>query len=519
MPLQRNITRVSQLSDVADYQAVAEKDQPNGYPTLDSNGHLVGPIFARIGTTTQLGTPELGELCYDTTTGEFVVGDGTTPGGKAPLGITSHNSLIVPARWSSPTDMASALRDTLVELMDKTPYGEAISATNKVVLQLPSGKYDFATGDATNHGLLVDSPYVSIMGISAAPRAVIITSQIVADYRGTIEQTADHVSYYNLTIENTGQWGDSSNMGFWARLSGTVCPAAYFPGDDLPGTVMNNVRLESPLDDPDQWYCPPTRTGIKYSGTYRQMHLTSYAFGAGGKFTGYLGQSTLGDYCGGSSTAQDSNSGTVEDCLAGDYFMQGASTAAFISRRNTFGDFGLSGKNMFRGLSEDDTGRDGCWGGGVENSDAGWGCGSTAIVRRALGRDGCLTANLGAVAGLIEDSTFGDGKFAAAIAPHTGTLRNVKLLGCADSIKRWAGRMEGGTVIEMTGTDKHAVEVEAGAKFFDTTLIATGTGKSISATSAISIPVAHCRMNNGLHANVTNTISTPCNVIDSAVTL
>ena len=73
--------------------------------------------------------------------------------------------------------------------------------------------------------------------------------------------------------------------------------------------------------------------------------------------------------------------------------------------------------------------------------------------------------------------------------------------------------------IEVTGTDKHAVEITGEARIYNCTLIANGTGKSIYAAAAQNAKITHCRLNLGIHANVTNLIGTPSNVDDADVSL
>lgn len=69
--------------DHPQYQLRSEKDQPNGYPGLDEDGYLVGPITLTPQTSTEIGTLEKGGLGFSTTKGNaVVVGDNTTLGGK-----------------------------------------------------------------------------------------------------------------------------------------------------------------------------------------------------------------------------------------------------------------------------------------------------------------------------------------------------------------------------------------------------------------------------------------------------
>jgi hypothetical protein len=84
------------------------------------------------------------------------------------------------------------------------------------------------------------------------------------------------------------------------------------------------------------------------------------------------------------------------------------------------------------------------------------------------------------------------------------------------NIDQWEGRMERCT-IEITAANTDAVVVGDGAYIYDCTLIATGTGKSVNADSAVNAVIAHCRMNKGVGANVTNDIGTPYNVDDTDI--
>jgi hypothetical protein len=71
-----------------------------------------------------------------------------------------------------------------------------------------------------------------------------------------------------------------------------------------------------------------------------------------------------------------------------------------------------------------------------------------------------------------------------------------------------------------TGTNNNAINVGDGAKIFDSTLVATGTGNSITAGSAVTISLAGCRMNNNINANVSNNLGTlteSYNLIDSDI--
>ena len=79
-----------------------------------------------------------------------------------------------------------------------------------------------------------------------------------------------------------------------------------------------------------------------------------------------------------------------------------------------------------------------------------------------------------------------------------------------------AGKLEGNSLTQTT-TNTDCVTAQAGAAIYRNTLIANGTGYGVNAASGISIPVAGNVMFTGLGSNVTNTVTTPYNVIDSHV--
>ncbi len=59
---------------------------------------------------------------------------------------------------------------------------------------------------------------------------------------------------------------------------------------------------------------------------------------------------------------------------------------------------------------------------------------------------------------------------------------------------------------------------ESGATFYNSTIVANGTGDPIvGETSEKNVLISQCRLNSALGANITNDIATPYNVIDSSV--
>jgi hypothetical protein len=512
-------------------------NQPNGVPGLDDNGALVGPIIPTSGTAVQIEAMvgQAGELWYKTDTGKIGRFDGVTPGGAEVGGITQGENFVIVQPTSNATANAAALRNAYATAKALTPYGNAISATNPVYVLLHPGIYDFGTGDEDNHGLEMDAQYVHLVGLASDASAVVITSQIATYERGTIEQTADNVHFANATLSNMGRDDLSGGLFFLGQAYRQF--AAYWPSTNLPGTVMDNIGFAVAGDAYTGGYAVPTRIGIEYSGTYHRIDAgvgvnrvfgyigTSFSgrltnskllgsnsvAGENGTFSGEVYYCDFGDVVGGTT-----NTGRVEHCNAGKGFFCGGCGPSFVSRHNVFGmaSLGNIGSALtghpgqpvgkFEGLSEDDTGGDDCW----------FSPTSTAVIRRATGTGkSCMGFTTG-VSGLIEHCTFvGDScsVFAGAVE---STLRQVNLLGRSDAVMSFAGLMED-CRIEVTGGDnKDAVQVETGARIYNSTLIATGTGKSVNAAAAANAVIAHCRLNKGIGENVTNLVAAPNNVDD-----
>jgi len=67
----------------------------------------------------------------------------------------------------------------------------------------------------------------------------------------------------------------------------------------------------------------------------------------------------------------------------------------------------------------------------------------------------------------------------------------------------FTGKMENCT-FRVTGTNKTALTVGAGAQVLNSTLIGNGSGKSVNAGSAVTAYIVNCSLNKGIGANVTN---------------
>jgi hypothetical protein len=159
-----------------------------------------------------------------------------------------------------------------------------------------------------------------------------------------------------------------------------------------------------------------------------------------------------------------------------------------------------------------------------------------ATFLRCRGGANCFACNIesgenGGFSGYAEDCIAGPGSFggsgnSAALSSLSGTLVRCTVTG---SVEPW--RLTGATIrdslLTVTTTNKNGVTLlDSNSKIYNSTILvnAAGNGVPVHAASARNVRVAHCRFNNadtdadGLHANVTNLIGTPYNVIDDDIT-
>lgn len=365
-------------------EKTANKDQPNGYAGLNGDGEIVGPIILQSITNEVLDSGEIG-----TRNGTVVLGDGVAAGGLFLPYIGSSDACIVVRRGSTDTENAANLRAAYTSAKALTPGGNALSATNRACVIVPPGRYDFGTGDGSNHGLVLDTQYVDLIGLSRD--GTILTSQITTSSRGTLEQTANDVRITNLTIELVGVLGDGH---------------AYHPVSNLPLTRCDHVTFKNAGNY-------STTDGLNYSGTYT-------------------------------------------NCISGDYSFVGTASGTFINC--------ACGNYSFGG---------------------GWG---------------------GAASGTFVNCTAGDSSFGTADGGNglTGTLRD-----CDLEVNGIFWVASTGVVInckfKQTQVNSDCLQVSSGAKIYNSTIIANGTGKSINAYSAASVEISNCYTPQGIGSNVTIT--------------
>ena len=209
-----------------------------------------------------------------------------------------------------------------------TPNGAALSTSNRLAVILPSAKYDLGT-----QSLILDTQYIDIVGSTSDRSKHYIISNVGAPSRGTVQQTANNVKLYNLTIEN-------SNTTY-SPTSSSTDPAAYFPNTNLNLTYVENVLFTSNIS-----YTWSMRIGIQYSGTFTNCTGGDYSFGNNGTISGTFTNCTGGNNSFGSTGGSITSTAVLTNCTGGyNSFGNGGGSVSGTFTNCTGGDnsFGRSG--------------------------------------------------------------------------------------------------------------------------------------------------------------------------------
>lgn len=435
-------------------------------------------------------------------------------------GNLATGSYIIVRPSASATTNGTELRNAYAAAKTFTPNSLALSATNRATVLLLPGRYDLGTTP-----LAMDTEFVDLVGLSEEPRHVFITSQVIVSDSGTIVQTADNVVIRNVSIDRTG-----SPAG-----SGAGRTAAYFPNrsstaiqswtsDGSTATVTSNGHGLLQGDS-----VRITGSGnTSFDGSYivaNVIDINSFQFFSSVLSSGLTGTATERfddtyiENCRFSGTTDSGMRGSVE--YAGTYRRCVGEAESF---GGAFAGSGSSGA-IASGLFEDCTGGAGSFGRGT----------ASGTFTRCTGGNASFG---GTASGTFTDcSTFGagfeiasgtflrcsasGGGFGSSFFTATGTLTDCtwntsSSLGYSGTFTGIMRRCR----FVTTGPNSSPLRVGAGAKIFDSTLIATGTGNSITAGSAVTISLAGCRMNRDINANVSNNLGTlteSYNLIDADI--
>lgn len=243
--------------------------------------------------------------------------------------------------------------------------------------------------------------------------------------------------------------------------------------------------------------------GAAVSGTFEYCTASNTSFGSG---TASTNTSINTRYCRAGTQSfggnQGTASGTYVHCDAGGGSFAGGvgagGTASGIFRHCTAGADSFGGGGSGAGGTASGT-FDNC----VCSGPGGFGGSDTAAggVFSGTAR-GCISGT----------NSFGSG--ATTIGTMSGTMERCVSSGRLNATV--TGRLDS-CRIEAVGVNENAIAIASTPKIYNCTLVATGTGVSINAAAAANAIIAHCRTNKGMHANVTNLVTTPYNVDDTDI--
>jgi hypothetical protein len=201
-------------------------------------------------------------------------------------------------------DNFAALAAAYAEAKLLTPYGNALSATNRATVLLMPGIYD-----AGATGLTLDAQYVDIVGIGSK-RDVVVTSGSTFASGGTVKKTANDIRLENFTIANT-------NAG---HITAAYYGSASYPAERFTDMVFTDDGSATGLG---------MRKDNLFDGTYKNCICT----------TAHGFRSTT-------STIVDV-AGTFTDCSSGTTSFGGNRTGSHVRCTSTGDAFGTSSSTAY----------------------------------------------------------------------------------------------------------------------------------------------------------------------------
>ncbi len=451
-----------------------------------------------------------------------------------------------------------------------TPNGVALSNTNRAVVYLLAGTYNIGAFD------LKLFEFVDVIGIGAA-QDIVVTG--VADGVFSAQATNNYV-LKNLSITNTAAGGSISHAipvgtdnGVWDNLilnspntESTIFAGTYnnitgtvdhiFNGD-ITGTVSNSTFTNNS--------CGFTATGdVTISGTIYNCKANSFSFGRteNGNLTisgtidncvstnassGSFGLASGGDcilsgiisncksgrasFINGSVSAQITSTGIMDNCsipfdpVTGGSFSFVHSSFGTVTMAGTIRNCqtNISGTTL-RAFCASGTGVitisgtiQNCISNGSHCFGASDGSSNITISGTIIDCE-CPTNSFGfsssgtmTVSGTIENCNGGTNSFGS-------TTSAGKLINCVrtSSLGVHLGKIDRCTFSDNDASNA-SLTIGASAIVKYSTIYQQGVGECIDAGSAISASVYLCSMNKALGSNVTNSIGTPNNVVDSNI--
>lgn len=440
---------------------------------------------------------------------------GTTPtGGKgyaaraaaaleAILASYASDAIVIVNHGDDVDDNGTNLASAYAAACALTPGGSALSATNRAVVAIPPGTYRLATA-VGSCCLELDTEYVDLVALApGSPEATRVTWAGGAGCFGTIGQSVGDVRMSGFTIACTGDV--SGNNAFRIGI---------LADQDISASIYRNMHFRHSNPKANQYSISAYQ---HLAGTWYHCVADAYAWRLG----------TNGDL-----------SATMYDCEAGNFSYGGDASGADVT--GTFYRC-IGGSSCFGGCTNY-----GCVCSGdfydciAGNTSFAMGKEASGNFYRCRGGAACFAGyagsgtDYGTFSGYAEDcyatgSSFGGGHAAAVCS---GELVRCELRTMTAVFRLAAGGIIRDSVVEQTGANLSCIILNGNAAILynDTLVVAEGgNGYPIdTAGGAKTVICAHCRMNNfdkgadyqdGLEVNVTNSITTSYNVVDSDVAI
>lgn len=218
---------------------------------------------------------------------------------------------IVVTVTSDPTANSASLSNAYAQAKLLTPHGLPLSDTNRAVVLVPPGQYNFGTTQ-----LVLDADFVDLIGASSEPQNQYIFGTANGNGTGVVVHTATTSTIANLRIHCTRTSGGLS----------AAAPAAYYPVSEAAGHRVINCVIQA-----NGTNAIAMRAEAIYAGYYQDVQATDYAFGAfGGSATGSFIRCTAGRESFGTNGLAV---GLFVDCTAGAFSFGGGTSGITVGGR------------------------------------------------------------------------------------------------------------------------------------------------------------------------------------------
>lgn len=270
---------------------------PDGFLVADENGVVDARVRPSVDTAAaiNISVPPASELWVMSDNFAVGYGDGNTLGGLA-ANLNSESSLFV-GLTGTPAQNAVKLRDAFTHAATRTPYGNALSATNPFLVFKGPGTVDLTT----LAGNLIQPNFVGIKSLGGSAYSLVITD---STHRWLITQPGSDVLYSMIHGIN---FVSSAGSASWTiAFEGSFAPTISIDHEDIQFTG--------------------------HTATESVMGFTNLAGSASPTFTGRVknvrtpGQRLYGGHTTTPSTGNLTWDVRFEDCIGGTASFGGSST-------------------------------------------------------------------------------------------------------------------------------------------------------------------------------------------------